>query len=244
MDLESRYARIRKCFEALTDFPEEELAKSRALFHLEADQVVPRRFEVWTCLVGLRISDDLTRSFQKIVARVEALLPLGVRFYRVVPANYHWELFIIKRPDEEVDPDNLRRASEIFGEVLSQHAPFTISYRGFLVTTEGVIIVKGYGDFDWLRKQLRERIPFASPRQSDIGHVSLGRILDPIDHDCFAKLKSLVNRSQDEFYGELMVNEAKYVHEMQWYMEDRELIATLPLGIGFHETTDKSVQLH
>lgn len=228
MNLAFQYTQLQKRFEALTDFPEKELAKSRVLFHLEKVPVIPRSFDVWTCLVGLPLPDHLTCSFQNIVTRVAALLPSSIRFYKVIPANYHWELFIIKRPSESVNTDYLKQALEIFREVLSKQPPFIISYRGFLVTMDGTIIVKGYGDFELLRNQLRERIPFASPQQSTIGHVSLGRILDPIGPDNFAKLKQMVDSSQDEFYGDLKVSEAKYIHETQWYMENREIIATLP----------------
>jgi hypothetical protein len=228
MSLESQYEQIQRNFAELTDFSEKELDKSRALFNLETVPVAPREFEVWTCLVGLPLSDRLTYAFQDIATRVASLLPPTTRFYRVIPHNYHWELFIIKRPHEEVSVDRLEQTTELLKEILSERETFTISYRGFLVTTDGTVIVKGYGDFEDLRKQLRERIEFASPQQSKIGHVSLGRILDPIGRDNFVRLKQLVDRSQNEFYGDLKVSEAKYVHETQWYMENRKVIARLP----------------
>ena len=230
MELDWRYQEIQKTFEELEDFSEEELSLSRNLFHLETAQVVPRKFEVWTSLVGLPLPNHLTQNFEKLANRITERLPSNKRFYKVLPKNYHWELFIIKRPDEEVDEESLQKVPEILREVLCSQPPLTISYRGFLITTDGTIIIKGYGDFEELRSQLRQKIPFASLQQSRLGHVSLGRLLDPIGSQYFTELKGLVQNSQNEFYGELEVNSVKYVHERQWYMENREVVAILPLG--------------
>ena len=70
---------------------------------------------------------------------------------------------------------------------------------------------------------------FASKRQSNLGHISIGRILDPVGQGHFYELKLLVDKSQNELYGDIKVNNAKYIHERQWYMEDRELISTFQL---------------
>lgn len=234
MELELRYQEIQKRFENLSDFLEEDLMRSRNLFELENSRIVPRRFEVWTNLVGLPLSKDLTRNFQAIAERITEHLPAKTRFYQVLPQNYHWELFIIKRPNEEVDRESLQKVPTILRKVLREHPTFTLSYRGFLITTDGTIIVKGYGDFDELRVRLCREVPFASLQQSELGHVSLGRILDPVGCKSFATLKRLVQNSQDEFYGELEVQTVKYIRESQWYMETKEVIATLPIGISLN----------
>ncbi len=230
MELEKRYQDIQKKVEEFSDFSEEELTLSRNLFHLESDRFVPKNFEVWTTLVGLPLPTQLTQSFQTIANRIIEQLPANKRFYTVIPQNYHWELFIIKRPNEEVEDENLQKVPELLREALCNYPPFTLSYQGFLLTPDGTIIVKGYGDFDELRTQLSKNIPFASLRQSRLGHVSLGRLLDPVGCQCFSELKGLVQDSLHEFYGELEVNSIKYIHERQWYMEKREVVAILPLG--------------
>lgn len=230
MELELRYKEILKRFEGISDFSEEKLARSRNLFYLENFQVVPRKFEVWTSLVGLPLPNHLTQNFQTIAKRITEQLPANTRFYQVLPQNYHWEVFIIKRPDEDVDGESLRKVPAILGKVLCNHPPFVLSYRGFLITTDGTIIVKGYGNFDELRAKFRQEIPFASLQQSRLGHISLGRILDPVGSQAFTELKRLVQDSHNEFYGELKVSALKYVHESQWYMEEREVIATLPFA--------------
>ena len=113
--------------------------------------------------------------------------------------------------------------------MLSAEPPFTIAYRGFLVTPDGTVIARGYGDFDGLRARLGQSLPFASRQQSHLGHISLGRILDPIGRERFAALTALVAQSRGEDYGMLPVREVKYVHEHQWYMEDREVVDTFQL---------------
>lgn len=230
MKLEERYQQILNQLEEHLDFSIDLLTRSRNLFHLETQQVIPKRFEVWTLVAGLPLPHQLTQNFQRLTQQITKKLPSDLRFYEVLPQNYHWELFIIKRPDEDVDEECLRKTLEILPEVFCNQASFRISYQGFLVTVDGTIIVKGYGDFDELRNQLRQRLPWASLQQSNLGHISLGRILDPIGYQCFAELQDLVRASGNEVYGEIEVSEVKYVHESQWYMEDREVVAVLPLG--------------
>ena len=232
MELELRYQEIEKRFEERSDFSEKDLMRSRNLFNLENSQVVPKKFDVWTTLVGLPLSEGLTQNFQNIIQHLAALLPASTRFYPVLPQNYHWEVFIIKRPDEKVDSKDLQKTPNILEKVLYNYQPFSLCYRGLLINTDGTIIVKGYGDFDQLRAKLRQAIPFASFQQSQLGHVSLGRILDPVGGQAFTKLKQFVQHSQHEFYGELDVSQLKYVHESQWYMEEREVVATIPFGNG------------
>ncbi|MBD2100074.1 hypothetical protein [Leptolyngbya sp. FACHB-261] len=229
MDLKGRYLQIHQRFSALKDFELESLAQSRELFNLDANPVTPRSFEVWTSLAGLPLPQPLTSRFQRIVSNVEAILPAGTRFYKVPPANYHWELFIIKRPNEIVAADQLLQVAKLLQSGLRQQPSFTLSYQGFLITVDGTVIVSGYGEFDSLRQQLRQQIPFASKRQSELGHISLGRILDPVGQSCFIQLKQLVEESQNQFYGEFKIDQVKYVHERQWYMEAWELVAELRL---------------
>jgi hypothetical protein len=81
-----------------------------------------------------------------------------------------------------------------------------------------------------VRAALRSALPFASSRQPNIAHVSLGRILDPIDGEAFSKLKELVSISRNEEYGVLHVSEVKYIHETKWYMEEKEVVEIFPLS--------------
>ena len=230
MTLEHRYQTLKERLLSLDDFSPECLTTSRNLFDFHGGEIVPKRFEVWTTLAGLPVPEPLTIRFQSLFEQIVRLLPDSTRFYQVRPENYHWELLIIKRPLETVEEKLLAKTTEILREVLQDFQSFSMNYRGFLVTPDGTIIVKGYGEFDRLREQLRRRILWASPQQSNLGHISLGRILDPLGEGSFRELKGLVQASENEDYGELNINWVKYVHESQWYMENQEVIATFNLG--------------
>ncbi|HEY1013397.1 MAG TPA: hypothetical protein VGE07_11870 [Herpetosiphonaceae bacterium] len=182
MHIHNRYAMIQQEFDDLGELTEDHLAGSRLLF--EENITTPKEFEVWTCLAGMPLPANITRQFQKITEIISSLLSKKTRMYKVIPHNYHLELFIVKRPHEIVSEDHLIKAKEAFSNVIPTFQAFEISYKGFLVTKDGVVIVKGFGDFDQLRDKLRSNLPYASPAQSNLGHISLGRILDPwIDKD-------------------------------------------------------------
>ena len=234
MSLDSRYHAIQQKVAAMTDFSEQSLAPSRQLFDFQpnpngpemASRPIPKRFEVWTNLVGLPLPPDLTQSFSQLWHQVIKGLSPHHRFYTVQPHTYHWELFIVKRPNETVTLQQLQESSTIVQNILADSLPFVLTYRGFLLTPDGTVLVKGYGEFDELRRQLKAALPWASAQQSQLGHVSLGRILDPVGPDYFAELNQLVQTSWDHEYGTLTVDTVKWVHESQWYMEDHEIVNT------------------
>lgn len=228
--LEKRYQAIQDNFETLSDFSEKSLKTSRQLFTCERDRIVPKSFDVWTILVGLPLPNLLTESFNQLCDRVSQILPTHCRLYQVWPQNYHWEVFIIQRPPEQISLADLKNTSQIVQSVLSQIPPFSIAYRGFLITPDGTILVKGYATCDRLRQQLREQLPWASVQQSQLVHISLGRILDPVGYQNFRLLKTLVQNALNEDYGEMIVQQVKYVHESRWYMEKQEIITEIPLG--------------
>jgi hypothetical protein len=227
--LRTRYEAIEASLQHLSELPTEALESSRALFEMRRTSVTPRRFDVWTCVCGLPVPRPLANRLREAARKVQAQLLGSTRTYWVDLANYHWELFVIKRPDDYISEVDLQRGAKILEEVFAAVPPFTIAYRGLLITLDGTVIARGYGDFDGVRGRLQELFPFASQRQSNLGHISLGRILDPIGRERFAALKVLVAQSCDEAYGTLPVHEVKYVHEHQWYMEDREIVGAFRL---------------
>ena len=229
-NLTERYEAIKTSFQRLSDFSAEDLESSRALFETSTFIPTPRRFDVWTCICGLPVSYALTTRLRALVGSVQALLPPGTRTYWVDPRNYHCEILVIKRPDEEVPEPWLRETATILDRVSAVQPPFVIVYEGLVITPDGTVIAQGYGQLDELRSRLRASVPVASPRQSNLAHISLGRILDPIGQPQFAVLQAFVKASQGEPCGTLWVDTVKYVHERQWYMEDRDVVGTFRLG--------------
>ena len=238
MTLESRYRAIQQTVAAMSDFSDHSLTPSRQLFEFEDDGVtgkpsqrpIPKCFDVWTNLVGLPLPSALTRTFATIWDQVISGLSPHQRYYQVQPHTYHWELFIIKRPHETVTQDELHRSAAIFREILATQSPLTLTYRGFLITPDGTVLVKGYGEFDALRAKLRQALPWASEKQSQLGHISLGRLLDPVGEAYFAQLNQQINQAWEREYGSLTIDTVKWVHETQWYMEQHDLVETMPMG--------------
>jgi hypothetical protein len=231
IDLAQRYQAIQNRTEALSDFNDDLLQASRRLFEVKRDRIVPKHFEVWTLLAGLPLPNRLTEQFCDVFDQITAKLPETCRFYKVWPQNYHWEVFIIQRPEEQVSEIDLQRTPRIVKAVRSGFPPLTITYRGFLITPDGTVIVKGYGDCDAIRHQLCQHLPWASPQQSQLAHISLGRILDPVGTETFNTLKTLVRDAANDEYGDLTIHQVKYVHESQWYMESQEIIAEISIGV-------------
>lgn len=229
-NLTARYEAIAARFRGLSDFPSLEQRRSRALFDMGNSLVRPRHFDVWTCVSGLPVPRSLQINLDAAVCRVRDMLPPAVRAYWVERQNYHLELFVVKRPDEHCDDISLRETAGALRRSLASEPPLRVTYRGLLVTPDGTVLAKGYGQVDGLRWHLRKSIPLQSSRQSTLAHISLGRILDPVGRATFAALKTLVARSAADVYGSLPLHHVKYVHERRWYMTDREIIRTFRLG--------------
>lgn len=229
-DLNQRYQAIQNQTETFPDLSLDFLELSRQLFEVRRDRLVPKQFEVWTILAGLPLSNALTQRFSEVFEEVVAIIPKNCQFYQVWPQNYHWEVFIIQRPPEKVLQFDLEQTPHQVKTVLADFSPLTIDYRGFLIAPDGTVMVKGYTNCDEIRDRLRQELPWASAQQSQLAHISLGRILDPVGPEAFSTLKTLVQESQKDEYGRFTVNEVKYVHESRWYMEEQEIIVTLPIG--------------
>lgn len=243
-DLARRYERLRERMRRRDDFHPDDLRASRDLFEERNGELLPRAFDVWTLLAGLPAPDLLTRSLTALAAEVAALLPAEVRFYRVEPATYHWETFILQRPDESLTAPQRRAAMDLAAGALATAPPFTLTYRGWLLTPDGTLIACGHGPIDGLRDSLRRHIPWASPRQSELGHISLGRILDPVGASVFSRLLQRMESQRERDLGAFPVEQVSYVHETRWYMLERRELAVFPFRGGRKEEWRGSCATH
>lgn len=228
MKLEDRYISISKKIITEDDLKEENLAISRELFQLKKGVIEPKSFSVYTCLAGLptnkELQDNLSKSFDELIK-----IAGNVRHYKVIPSSYHWELFIIKRPNETLTSSQINESIDLITKTIKNESSFKIRYKGLLITPDGTILAKGYGEFDHIRSLLRSNVNSASLKQSELGHISLGRILDPIGHHNFKKAKEYVINNWDKGYGLLNVKEIKIIYESQWYMTKFNPISVIPL---------------
>jgi hypothetical protein len=141
----------------------------------------------------------------------------------------HWEAHIIKRPDEAAPLLGRDEIAMRFRQAVEAVHKFELSYRGFFISSEGTIAFQGYGETADLRRALREALPFSSNFQSEIGHISVARILDPLGVDAFRELLKMRAEAESESFGALPVQEVKLVQEQRWYMEDHEIVAAARL---------------
>jgi 8-oxo-dGTP pyrophosphatase MutT (NUDIX family) len=229
-DLSQRYERLRRRLQRHTDFSPTDLEASRALFEQRDGQLQPRAFDVWTLLAGLPAPAPLTHSLAALADEIASLLPPQVRFYRVEPATYHWETFILQRPDECL-ADHQRREVVAWGEdIFAAAPPLSLSFRGWLLTPDGTLIACGHGPIDGLRQELRRAFPWASGRQSELGHISLGRLLDPVGPAVYGRLLERMEAERDRDLGQFRIDQVRYVHETRWYMREWRELAVFPLN--------------
>jgi hypothetical protein len=140
--LTKRYAEIDAKFQALSDFSETDLAKSRDLFDFKNGTPHVKSLDTWTCLNGLPLPVHLIDHFTKIVTKMKGLLPADTRFYNVLPQNLQWEVCIVKWPDETMPIQQLQQVKTLAAECLRKIPSFDIRYRGFLITPDGTVIVR------------------------------------------------------------------------------------------------------
>lgn len=227
----ARYEQISDQVRGQSDFRVSDLERSRRLFELTSPGLPTRAFEVITCVVGLPLPNALQRALLDKRREILGLMPAACRVYRVAPACLHWEAHIVKRPDE---PDPVAPREDLARAVrrsVGATPAFTIDFGGFFVSPEGTVCFQGLGEWDLLRRQLREQLPGSSPHQLDTGHVSAARILDPMGSSAFARLVALRDASSSDRYGTLRVDEVKLVLERRWYMEDHTVVAVARTGV-------------
>jgi hypothetical protein len=57
----------------------------------------------------------------------------------------------------------------------------------------------------------------------------LGRILEPLGIERFAKLAQLVTTLSDKSIASTEIQSLKFIHETRWYMEEKAVLAEYPL---------------
>jgi hypothetical protein len=225
----AKYKEINWLIAKYPDFQVDELEKSRRFFDLSKPELPTRAFDVVACVVGLPVPASLQRALARMRKEVLKLLPPEVRAYQVGDERLHWEAHRIKGPDESFPSLPLRDISERVVAAVEGVEPFLIHYRGFFISSEGTLCAQGFGETDELRSSLRSFLPFSSRSQSDIAHISLARILDPVGNIKFRELLEARDSSEDEHYGSMLVDRVKLIIERRWYMEDHDVITEVQL---------------
>lgn len=215
------------------DFLDSNLEVSRNLFTLEslvARRPQPRALEVFALLSGLPFRADFTDKLVEVQQQISGVL--GERLhYWVAPANLGVEYCVFKWPTDAWNEEWLGIVHDVLAAI--RQPSFRFSVCGVQINPDGCVIAKGFDEHAVLfqiREQLKTEIPFLPSKQSRWAHVPLGRILEPLGGERFAKLVHLMRRMSVLTIATTEINSMKLVHETRWYMEAKTILAEYPLS--------------
>ena len=239
MNGSTEHTRLRSDYKAVgdrtwsdRDFSEENLARSRDLFtpeSLAARKPRPKRLEVFALLSGLPFGVEFTDKLVEVQRTISAVL--GERLhYWVVPANLGVEYCVFKWPSDQWDTSWNGVVNEQLASV--RELAFRFDIGGVQINPDGCVVAQGFDEGSALfriRARIRANIAFLPQKQSGWAHVPLGRILEPLGAERFAKLARLVATLSDQPIASTQIQSLKFVHETRWYMEEKTVVAEYPL---------------
>lgn len=244
-DKNGHFARLREEYRAVgdrtwlsEDFTENNLENSRNLFtpeSLQARKPQPRALEVYALLSGLPFAEDFTDRLVAVQMRISEIL--GERLhYWVIPQNLGVEYCVFKWPTEPWDEQWYDAIKNTLNSIPTQ--AFCFHINGVQINPDGCVVARGFdenAEMFRVRALLRAGVRCLPEKQSRWAHVPLGRILEPLGTERFARLGGLIGEMVDQPIASTNINVMKFIHETRWYMEERETVAEYPLGNAIEE---------
>jgi hypothetical protein len=186
--------------------------------------------EVFALLSGLPFRVEFTDKLVEVQQKISAVL--GERLhYWVAPANLGVEYCVFKWPTDSWNEEWLGVIQGALTAIRQRSYRFSVC--GVQINPDGCVVAKGFDEDAVLfriREQLKAEIPFLPAKQSGWAHVPLGRILEPLGVERFAKLSHLMRTMSDLPMVTTAINSMKLVHETRWYMEEKTILAEYPLA--------------
>ncbi len=215
------------------DFEESNLEISRNLFmpeSLEARKPRPKALEVFALLSGLPFPDDFIGKLVAVQMQISEIL--GERLhYWVAPGNMGVEYCVFKWPTDAWEDEWLSSIQNVLAGFSLPSFRFFIG--GVQVNPDGCVVARGYDEDSAMflvRDRLKSELPFLPEKQSGWAHIPLGRILEPLGVEKFARLASLVSEISDLPIALTKIDTMKLIHETRWYMEERKSLAEYALS--------------
>lgn len=231
------YDKIGEITWSTEDFLKSNLEVSRNLFTPESlisRQPRPRELEVFALLSGLPFRSAFTDKLVEAQQQISAVL--GERLhYWVAPANLGVEYCVFKWPTDSWNDEWLGVIQDVLASI-SQSA-FRFSIGGVQINPDGCVVAKGFDEGAVLfqtRAQLKIEIPFLPAKQSGWAHVPLGRLLEPLGVERFAKLAHLISKISDLPIATTEIEAMKLIHETRWYMEEKTILGEYQLAGASH----------
>lgn len=214
------------------DFLESNLEVSRNFFTSESLVTRlprPKELEVFALLSGLPFCVDFTDKLVEAQQKISAVL--GERLhYWVAPTNLGVEYCVFKWPTDLWNEELLSTIKDVLSSI--RQPSYRFSIHGVQINPDGCVVAKGFDEdavLFQIREQLKVEIPFLPAKQSGWSHVPLGRILEPLGIERFAKLAHLMRTMSDLTIATTEINSVKLIHETRWYMEEKTILAEYPL---------------
>ncbi len=233
--LEQRYRAVWERTKNRDHLSGADVAASRFYFEFKDGPPVPRRFDTYAIVCGLPFQPQMQRALHSYWRRYLATLssPLA---YGVEPANLHTEIFLFQRPEETFGKEQVDAAIAESLTVLREMSLFRLIFRHPFITPDGTIVAPGYdepaGVVEALRMKLRENLQIYPKKQSQWVHVSLGRILEPVDQKQWRSLLEEMDLHWGEIVGEAEIGDCQVLWEKQWYMMEREQLHRVAFKAG------------
>ena len=216
-----------------------DVSGSKFFFELNSDETpkiangspIPRRFNTYALVCCLPFPEYFQKMFEDYWKKFITLLGNPIS-YGVKPQYRHVEIFLFQRPEEVFSQEQIQAGIKYSLSVGRELPPFKISFHYPFITPDGTIVVPGFEDagaVEEVRLKLRGTLPAYPKKQSQWFHTSLGRILEPLDEIKMAPLLRHMESNWGETIGEVTVNTLLWTWEKQWYMEDKEILATLKI---------------
>lgn len=192
---------------------------------------IPKRFDTYALVCCLPFPEDFQKTLDDYWKHCMKLLGIPVS-YGVESGNRHVEIFLFQRPEELFTKEQIKTGIEDSQTVSKTLSSFTISFRYPFMTPDGTIVAPGFETpsvIEPLRLTLQETLSTYPKKQSQWLHTSLGRILEPLDKTRIEPLLRDMEKNWGRVIGQVQVNTLLWTWEKQWYMVDKEIIATLKL---------------
>jgi len=219
------------------DFLESNLDISRNLFTPESlisRRPRPKGLEVFALISGVPFHRDFAGKIIRVQQQISAVVSERLHYW-VAPANLGVEYCVFKWPTDSWNEAWLGVIQDVLASV--RQPSYRFSILGVQINPDGCVVAKGFDEdavLFQIREQLKVGIPFLPAKQSGWAHVPLGRILEPLGVERFAKLAELMRTMSELLIATTEVNSLKLVHETRWYMEEKTVLAEYPLVRALH----------
>lgn len=231
--LDSAYRSVGDATWSSADFLERNLAVSRSLYTEEsllARRPRPKELEVVALVAGIPFRAEFVDALVRLQRDLSAILESRMHYW-VLPENLGVEFCVFKWPDDSWKPERLGPIRDVLAEI--RQPSFRLAVRGVQINPDGCVVAKGFDEdavlFE-IRKEIRAKLPSLPVKQSGWAHVPLGRILEPLGAEKFARLGRLVGAMCDAPIAVTEIEEMKLVHETRWYMEEKTILVDYPLA--------------